>query len=107
MPTKLLKRTNTRTNKRRLRVSATQSLPSCIKLPEDPLEVQEVCPEVCQEDLEQEAAPPSKKSTNRRRNSNFPPLFFSSRSSNCTSKKPLRKTKSFLTLFFVRLLLRH
>merc|ERR1712083_938790 len=84
MPTKPPKRTNTRINKRRLRVSATQSLPSCIKLPEDHLEVQEVCPEVCQEDLEvcpvpedpeQEADLPSKKSTNRS-NSNFPPLFF-------------------------------
>merc|ERR1719219_3378238 len=44
MPIKLLKRMNTKTNKRTLKESATQSLPNCIKL----LEVNLVaCPEAC------------------------------------------------------------
>merc|ERR1739844_589804 len=43
MPTKLPRSMNSKINKRRLRPSATQSSPSCIKL----LVVQEVCPVVC------------------------------------------------------------
>merc|ERR1711956_162350 len=70
-PTKLLRRTNIKTNKRRLKAFATQSLPSFTRQLEVP---QVVCPEVCPQVLEvcqvqvhppvQDPDPLSKRSTN-------------------------------------------
>merc|ERR1712039_771059 len=87
MPIKLLRRMNTKINKKRLKVSATPSSLSCTKPLEAPLGVcLEVCqvlvdPGVClvQEDLEPEVDPPSKKSTKKLTNfqTNFPPFFVS------------------------------
>merc|ERR1711956_27628 len=69
--TKPLKRMNTKTNKRRLKAFATQSLPSFTRQQEVP---QVVCPEVCPQVLEvcqvqvqpqvQDPDPLSKRSTN-------------------------------------------
>merc|ERR1712129_320803 len=63
--TKPLKRMNIKTNKRRLKAFATQSLPSFTRQQEVP---QVVCPEVCPQVLEvcqeQVPDPPSKRSTN-------------------------------------------
>merc|ERR1712173_300246 len=87
MPIKPLRRMNTKTNRRRLKVSATPSSPSCTKPLEAP---QGVCLEVCQvlvdpgvcpvlEDPEPEVDPPSKKSTKKLTNfqTDIPPFFVS------------------------------
>merc|ERR1719221_1595281 len=86
-PIKLLRRMNTKINKRRLKASATPSSLSCTKLLEAPLGVcLEVCqvpvdPGVCQvqEDPEPEVDPPSKKSTKKLTNfeTDFSPFFVS------------------------------